>query len=132
MKLGVVQSDDKFINYLFLFFQRPAIPTLQVPMLEVDGKKFGQSKAIIRYLAKTYGFWGKDDIEGFCIDTVIETADDIVPPWDLIYFATSEEEKAKHTKNFQEVAVPVIYQRLTRLLELDHAGDYFVGDKVGP
>ncbi|XP_033644326.1 hematopoietic prostaglandin D synthase-like [Asterias rubens] len=109
---------------------KPSIPILQVPMLEIDGKKCGQSKAIIRYLAKKYGLFGKDDLEAFYIDTVIDTADDIVPPWDLIFFATSEEEKAKHTKNFKEVEAPLIYQRLTRLLEQDHAGDYFVGNEL--
>ena len=49
------------------------------------------------------GLFGKDDLEAFYIDTVIDTADDIVPPWDLIFFATSEEEKVMTIKINQNV-----------------------------
>jgi hypothetical protein len=35
----------------------------QIPILEVDGRKIGQSSTISRYVAKKYGFAGSDEIE---------------------------------------------------------------------
>jgi len=46
---------------------------MQIPVLEVDGKlSFGQSKAIERYLARQFGFWGQDEAEGAQVDAICE------------------------------------------------------------
>ena len=39
----------------------------RVPLLEVDGTKIGQSKAIERYIAKAVGLFGSNDIEGWLL-----------------------------------------------------------------
>jgi len=49
----------------------------KVPYLEVDGVKVGQSKAIERYVAKTYGLGGASDMEFAQIDAVCEMIRDI-------------------------------------------------------
>ncbi|XP_022092782.1 hematopoietic prostaglandin D synthase-like [Acanthaster planci] len=131
-KLAGVKFEDQRFEMNEWPALKPTIPTFQLPMLEIDGKRILQSKSIIMHLARKYNLYGKDEFEGMCIDMIVDTADDVVPPWDLIFFSTTDEEKAKHTKNFQEVEIPLIYSRLERLRALEHmhAGDYFVGNKL--
>ncbi len=109
---------------------KPTITTGKVPALEIDGKEYNQSKSIIGYLGRKFGFFGKDELEAMCIDMVIDTIDDVVPPWDVVFFSTNAEEKAKNTKHFCEVEIPVIYDRMVKLLELEHAGSFFFGNKL--
>lgn len=54
------------------------MPLGQMPVLEVDGQRIGQSGAIARYLAKKVGLAGSDDFESFLIDSVVETINDLV------------------------------------------------------
>lgn len=49
----------------------------RAPTCTVDGVTFGQSKAIERYIAKKYGFWGSTDIEGAQIDMLAEHCRDV-------------------------------------------------------
>lgn len=53
------------------------MPFGKVPVLEVDGKKIGQSAAICRYLAKQCGLAGKDDWEALEIDATVDTIHDL-------------------------------------------------------
>lgn len=49
----------------------------QVPVLEIDGKKYNQSRAIGRYLAKKCKLYGSDEIDALEIDIVIDSIEDI-------------------------------------------------------
>lgn len=49
----------------------------QVPVLEIDGKQYHQSKAIGRFLAKKSNLYGSNDFETMEIDATIESIDDI-------------------------------------------------------
>lgn len=49
------------------------MPMKQMPVLEVDGKKFFQSVSICRYLATKYGLSGNDACENMEIDSVVDT-----------------------------------------------------------
>lgn len=44
----------------------------QVPLLETEGVVIAQSRAIERFLAKRFGFFGKNDVEAALIDSVSE------------------------------------------------------------
>eukprot|EP00741_Cyanophora_paradoxa_P000123 tig00000057_g118.t1 len=52
-------------------------PFGQIPVLEVDGKKIPQSRAIERYLARRFGMFGDNEIETAMIDALCEQAADI-------------------------------------------------------
>lgn len=55
-----------------------AAPFGRAPILEIDGKVITQSKAICRYLAKDIGLTGNDSWENLQIDSMVDTADDIL------------------------------------------------------
>lgn len=52
------------------------MPMGQMPALEIDGKKIGQSIPICRLLAKKVGLVGSTDMEDFEIDSVVEIVND--------------------------------------------------------
>ena len=52
------------------------MPTGMIPVLEIDGKKYNQSKAIMRYLARKNNLYGKDEMEAMLIDAVADSIDD--------------------------------------------------------
>lgn len=53
------------------------MPFGMLPVLEIDGKQFGQSNAIARYLAKYYGLAGKDEWEALQCDALVDTLGDL-------------------------------------------------------
>ncbi|EFN78061.1 Glutathione S-transferase [Harpegnathos saltator] len=53
------------------------MPLGQVPVLEIDGKKYHQSKAIGRYVAKKCNLYSSDEIEALEIDATVDSLDDM-------------------------------------------------------
>ncbi|XP_022087473.1 glutathione S-transferase 1-like [Acanthaster planci] len=76
-KLAGVDFEE--VNFTFPEWPKlkDKFPTQQTPALEVDGKMLCQSKAILRYLAKEFGFDGKTNLECAFIDQVVDTVEDI-------------------------------------------------------
>lgn len=53
------------------------MPMGQVPVLEIDGKQYHQSRAIGRFLAKKGNLYGSDDFEAMEIDATVDSIEDI-------------------------------------------------------
>lgn len=68
-------------------------PCGQIPVLEIDGVKYAQSNAIIRYLAKKFGMIGKDEFEILRADMIGEFLTDIA-----MKFPWGEKDEAKKVK----------------------------------
>ena len=66
-----------------------------MPILEVDGVKVGQSKAIARYVAAKYGLAGANAIEAFKIDCLCEHVVDIKATYQKVK-GDGDEAKAKY------------------------------------
>ncbi|KAK6020390.1 glutathione S-transferase protein [Ostertagia ostertagi] len=54
------------------------MPFGQMPVLEVDGKKLSQSFAIVRYLARKFGYAGKSAWEEAVVDSVGDQIKDYI------------------------------------------------------
>lgn len=52
------------------------MPAGQLPVLEIDGKQYYQSKSIARFLAKRNNLAGSNDEEAFLADATVDTIDD--------------------------------------------------------
>lgn len=65
----------------------------KVPILEVDGVKIGQSKAIERFLARELGFMGGSAVEAAQVDQLAETVRDIKDAYQKVRGLKDEDEK---------------------------------------
>lgn len=72
------------------------MPLGQVPILEIDGKVYYQSKAISRLIAKRNNLYGSNDEEAFLVDATVDTIDDLKQRKIFIYFKNK-----KKIKNFR-------------------------------
>lgn len=108
----------------------------RAPLLVVDGKTtIGQSKAIERFLAKTFGLMGESDIEAAQIDCIAEHCRDIKDTQMKKGFSAfsrdkTEEEKAEARKGWFENDMPTMLEKLEKAVKLTSQKDsYAVGDK---
>jgi len=53
------------------------MPMGQIPVLEIDGKQYYQSRAIGRFLAKKSNLYGSNDFEALEIDATVDSMDDL-------------------------------------------------------
>ncbi|KZC09848.1 PREDICTED: glutathione S-transferase-like [Dufourea novaeangliae] len=100
------------------------MPFGQLPVLEIDGKKYPQAMAICRYLAKQFGVLGKDDLEALEVDSTVDTINDFRAKLAASYYETNEDVKAEKRKIAEEL-VPYYLERLDA--QVKNNGGYFVG-----
>ena len=50
----------------------------QVPVLEDHGRRLSQSSAILRYIGKKYGYYPKDELEAWKVDSTLDAIKDLV------------------------------------------------------
>ncbi|XP_072031611.1 S-crystallin 4-like [Amphiura filiformis] len=125
---------------------RPSLPFGQAPVLEVDGVKLTQSRAIIRYLGREFGFYGKSSLEAAQIDCVMDVTDDIIlkarpiyrhpdllldfpglqGPADVLgnFFKSRTEAIEEYSKTVRKLLTDL--EKLFQMVE----GDFFVGDEI--
>ncbi|XP_022087459.1 hematopoietic prostaglandin D synthase-like [Acanthaster planci] len=104
-------------------------PTREVPALEVNGQMLCQSKAILRYLAQEFGLYGKTNLEAAFIDQAIDMVEDIWAAANHTFGGADIILKDKAEPFLREI-IPSIYASLERLLALEVAGDFFVGNSI--
>lgn len=69
----------------------------RVPLLELeDGRAFGQSRAIERFVARSHGLFGSDEYEAALIDSIVEHTRDVREAFGraVPFFGPETEEKA--------------------------------------
>ncbi|XP_072050122.1 hematopoietic prostaglandin D synthase-like [Amphiura filiformis] len=105
---------------------KPTTPLGQLPVLEVDGQRLVQSKAIFKYLAREF-VYGKSNWECAEIDGIMDTCEDFHTPITPI-LRSEGSEKAKLLQTYQEETLPQILNGLESLVPDGH--NYFVGEKL--
>ena len=100
----------------------------QVPILEVDGKKYSQSHAIELYLAETFNLMGKDAEENYKITSLLFAIDDFqVEIWKAL-FSPDESKKPELLKAACEKFKFFLGKFEKRYVDLGKH-KYFLGDK---
>nr|XP_022333862.1 S-crystallin SL11-like [Crassostrea virginica] len=107
---------------------KASMPQEAMPVLEVDGKKIPQSRAIDRFLAREYGLYGKTNMESACVDVVCETVSDFFTAILPLMTEKDETKKAEVLKKFMDF-VPVYMKRIEDCLSRNGGGNGFL---VGP
>ncbi|XP_069873398.1 glutathione S-transferase A2-like [Dipodomys merriami] len=112
---------DKLRNDGSLMFQ-------QVPMVEMDGMKLVQSRAILNYIATKYNLYGKDAKERALIDMYTEGVADLGEMLMTLPLTPSDQREAKialikdRTKN----RYLVTFEKVLK----SHGQDYLVGNRL--
>ncbi|CAH2093197.1 unnamed protein product [Euphydryas editha] len=95
---------------------KPTMPFGQLPVLEIDGKKYAQSIAISRYLGRKYGLAGKDIEEDFQIDQVMDFFGDLRTRAIALFHEEDEANKAKIQKEYEKNYYPVTLKKLNEII----------------
>ncbi|XP_042302830.1 glutathione S-transferase A3-like isoform X2 [Sceloporus undulatus] len=102
----------------------------QVPMVEIDGMKMVQTRAILNYIAGKYNLYGKDLKERALIDMYGEGAVDLNEMIMILPFIKIDaKEKEKETAAILEKATGRYFPAFEKVLK-DHGQDFLVGNQL--
>ena len=100
----------------------------QLPVLEVNGKKYCESNAINLYLAETFNLMGKNAEENYHIYNLLMTFDDFLTKFKEYIICPDENKKAELKKNSVD-KLQFIYQKFEEKYLLLGKNEYFLGHK---
>uniref|UniRef100_G3UNT2 glutathione transferase n=1 Tax=Meleagris gallopavo TaxID=9103 RepID=G3UNT2_MELGA len=100
----------------------------QVPMVEIDGMKMVQTRAILNYIAGKYNLYGKDLKERALIDMYVGGTDDLMG-FLLSFPFLSAEDKVKQCAFVVQKATSRYFPAYEKVLK-DHGQDFLVGNRL--
>ncbi|XP_075410180.1 glutathione S-transferase A2 [Tenrec ecaudatus] len=100
----------------------------QVPMVEIDGLKLAQTRAILNYIASKYNLYGKDIKERALIDMYSEGVADLGEMVLLLPLTPPGEKEAKIAL-IKERTLNRYFPAFEKVLK-SHGQDYLVGNKL--
>ncbi|XP_016009339.2 glutathione S-transferase A2 [Rousettus aegyptiacus] len=100
----------------------------QVPMVEIDGMKLVQSRAILNYIATKYNLYGKDIKERALIDMYTEGMADLYDMIMMLPLCPPNEKDAKIAM-IKERITTRYFPAFEKVLK-SHGQDYLVGNKL--
>ncbi|XP_072745803.1 uncharacterized protein [Anoplolepis gracilipes] len=106
---------------------KPSMPMGQIPVLEVDGKQYNQSKAISRYVAKKGNLYGSNELEAMEIDATVDNIDDMRLALSTYYWEKDPVFKEK-LKQIAFEKWPFFLDKLEAQVKKN--GGYFVNGKL--
>lgn len=106
---------------------KPKTPFGVMPLLEVDGVVFCQSRAIARYLANQFGLVGKTPLESARCDMLVDSSFDSFTALGKWWV---EKDPTKKEELFQEFLTKTLVTLLDSLQKLIQPNGYFVGNGV--
>lgn len=108
----------------------------RAPVLEVeDGKSFGQSKAIERFLAKRFGFMGQTPFEEAMIDSIAEHVRDVKDAqmrkgFGMFTRNKTDEEKAAARNEWFSTDMPSLLEKIEKVVEETGSPGFAVGSSL--
>ncbi|NXU95536.1 GSTA1 transferase, partial [Xiphorhynchus elegans] len=99
----------------------------QVPMVEIDGMKMVQTRAIANYIAAKYNLYGKDLKERALIDMYVEGMFDLNELF-MYYEIQPADKKEQHFANMMDKATNRYFPVFEKALK-DHGQDFLVGNQ---
>ncbi|XP_011309954.1 glutathione S-transferase [Fopius arisanus] len=95
LSYGGIKFEDRRLSFDDWPKYKSEMPMGQMPLLEIDGKKYHQSKSILRYLAKKFNLYGADVEEAYQIDAAVDDMDDLRIAISTWYWEKNEAAKEK-------------------------------------
>ncbi|XP_059698743.1 glutathione S-transferase-like isoform X1 [Haemorhous mexicanus] len=100
----------------------------QVPMVEIDGMKLVQTRAILNYIATKYNLYGKDMKERALIDMYVEGMFDLNELL-IMYVVQPADKKEEYFANMMDKAENRYFPVFEKVLK-DHGKDFLVGNQL--
>ncbi|NWI63713.1 GSTA1 transferase, partial [Todus mexicanus] len=100
----------------------------QLPMVEIDGMKMVQTRAILGYIAAKYNLYGKDLKERALIDMYTEGLMDLNELL-IRYPGQPANEKEQYFASMMDKAANRYFQAFEKVLK-DHGQDFLVGNRL--
>ncbi|KAM4786832.1 glutathione S-transferase-like isoform 1-T1 [Cyanocitta cristata] len=100
----------------------------QVPMVEIDGMKLVQTRAIANYIATKYNLYGKDLKERALIDMYVEGMFDLNELLKSCVFQPADK-KEQHFTNMMDKATNRYFPVFEKVLK-EHGKDFLVGNQL--
>ena len=122
-----IKFEDKRVTFEEWPQLKPQMPIGQLPVLEIDGKPYYQSKAICRLISKRNNLYGSSDVEAYQIDATIDTIDDLRIAMSQYYWEQDPAFKAK-LKEIAFTKLPVYLDKFEE--QVKNNGGYFVNGKL--
>ncbi|KAF7987237.1 hypothetical protein HCN44_002999 [Aphidius gifuensis] len=122
-----IDFEDKRVSFEEWSSLKAEMPLGQMPVLEIDGKIYNQSKSIYIYLGKKLNIAGDNYEEDYEINNAVDTMDDLKHPLTTWYF----EKDATTKETLKEKAFSKIDLLLGKLEEtVKKNNGYFVNGKL--
>ncbi|NWX22981.1 GSTA3 transferase, partial [Aegotheles bennettii] len=118
--LQIKEQYEKLITDGSLLFQ-------QVPLVEIDGMKMVQTRAILSYIAGKYNLYGKDLKERALIDMYVEGIIDLMHMI-LMFPFSPPDAKEKNIDSIKDKATNRYFPVFEKVLK-QHGQDFLVGNK---
>merc|ERR1711976_163893 len=123
---GGVPFEDIRVEFQDWPTLKPEMPWNTLPMLEVDGKRFGQSIAICRMAAQMTGLAGEDNLSMALVESVGDVITDLMEAM-ATGMQVQDTEAAKKKLLSEDVPKKM---DLIESFRSQHGGDYLYGDKM--
>ncbi len=101
-----------------------------MPLLEIDGARFAQSMAILRYVGKITNMYPEDPIEGLRVDEVLDAILDIRAKISPTYSLPDAERIAARQKLAQNFIRPHLEKLDCRVRNSVSSSGFAVGNKM--
>ncbi|WKX94889.1 hypothetical protein Q1695_011838 [Nippostrongylus brasiliensis] len=108
------------------------MPFGQIPVLEVDGKKLAQSSAIARYVARQFGYAGKNAFDEALVDSLVDQWKDFfneARPYFMVLLGFQEGDADAVAKQLVLPAREKFFTFITKFIKNSNSG-FLVGDSV--
>ncbi|PIO71457.1 glutathione S-transferase protein [Teladorsagia circumcincta] len=130
----VAGKDFEDVRYTFEEFakHKDEMPFGQVPVLEVDGKQLAQSHTIARYLAKEFGYAGKNAWDEALVNSIADQQKDLLFEIRPYFRVLLGFEKGDLNALGKDLFVPShhkFFTFITKFLKNNKSG-YLVGDSL--
>ena len=101
----------------------------QLPVIEKDGKFYGQSASLLRFIGKKHGMYPEDAGAAWRADSVMDSIEDLIQQFVKIMRAETEEQKKEIAKTFTTEWLPKYWTAIDKVIS-ESGTWHVVGDKL--
>ena len=130
IQAGVPYEDIRYTQEEWKEF-KPKTPFGAMPVLDIDGKFYGGTGPIARYVAEQHGLAGSNPVENFELATINDVIEDLVIRMMILYYEKDEKKKEELKKEFNETHIPKYLGILNKRITDNGASEGWIfGQKV--